>query len=104
MISSDIQAAEAAQKLQNFKALLGNPAWTEGLLPKLQEKLTEATDGLRARNKTPEQRAEWMEAHFILEELIKYPSQEAERLRKEVNDWSRAANNVTTFQQSEALS
>lgn len=83
---TEAQILKTSSQLREWRFLLENDAWKE-FFALLKEKEATHHDGLRARNKTAEQRAEHLEASFTVEELIAYAAGRVGELEGELRAW-----------------
>lgn len=79
-----------AYLLQAFRALVANPAWTQEVAPRIAKAAVEHNDGCKARGKTPEQRAEHVEAAHLAEELETFCAKRIESLHREITAFAKA--------------
>lgn len=91
MIRSEEDASRAGYLLHAFRQLIANPAWTEEIAPKIDAALMEHTQGCTARNKTPTQRAEHIEAVHLAAELQGFCKKRIDALEGQLRDWQKKA-------------
>jgi hypothetical protein len=63
------EASKKAYLLQAFRQIVANPAWVEEIAPKIAAAERDHNDGCTARNKTPAQRSEHVEAVHLARDL-----------------------------------
>jgi hypothetical protein len=91
VIQGDYEAGEKSQRLQEFRALLANAAWQEEFAPQLLAAYAAHLEGSTQRGKSPQERAEHIEAFHLAAELESFCRRRVDLLEKELRDYSRRA-------------
>jgi hypothetical protein len=86
MIENEEQAHKQVERLQGLRALEKNPVWKE-VQAKLDKALRDAAEGISARGKTPEQRAEWVELYHFAKETAGWLEKETVGTDAHLREW-----------------
>lgn len=94
MISTDKEAQDAAEKLRALQALAKNPMWVE-FVAKVKEARKRHGDGVRARDKTAEQRSEHVEASFLADELDEWHAKQTDAIMSALREYQKRTSEMS---------
>lgn len=83
------QASATGYLLHAFRQLVANPAWETEVAPRLASAVIEHRDGCMARNRTPAERAEHIEAVHLAEELAGFCGRRIAELQGALADYAK---------------
>lgn len=92
-IRDEADAAEAAYLRNAFLELLENKAWKQEIAPRFKTAFDDHREGCRARQQSPEQRAQHVEASYLAEELMGFAQKRIAELEEDLRGYS-ARNTV----------
>ena len=94
MIQDDQDLAQKMGLLRSFRALAENKAWSEEILPMIQQAYVEHADGCAELASTPDKRTEHVQAYHLAKGLMNHCRERIERLEEEVRQYPRPHQQV----------